>query len=447
MIRRVIQIEEDKCNGCGACAKACHEGAIGMVNGKAKLMRDDYCDGLGDCLPACPMDAIHFIEREAEAYDEAAVLKNKEEKAKAERSRLRQWPVQIKLLPVHAPFYEGANLLIAADCTAYAYAKFHDEFLKNRVVLVGCPKLDSTDYAVKLAEIIRQNNIGFVVALGGGSPMDCAKAAASVALTQDSIRKYHGTGVALPAEHLPLIAIPTTAGTGSEVTCVSVLSDHANGKKAPIVSEGFYPAAAIIDPELTYTMPPAVTAGTGIDVLSHAIEGYWSKGHQPICDTLAIHAAALVFKYLYRAYENPSDEEAREKMCEASVIAGLAFTLPKTTSSHACSFPLTNIYHIPHGEACGLTLDYFVRINARGTGSERVETLAKALGFADAEALADAIFALKQKLGLRCDLKDLHLEEEQIAELVKISRHPNLYNNPVEITDEMLDKMYRYLAN
>ena len=136
MIRRVIQIEEDKCNGCGACAKACHEGAIGMVNGKAKLMRDDYCDGLGDCLPACPMDAIHFIEREAEAYDEAAVLKNKEEKAKAERSRLRQWPVQIKLLPVHAPFYEGANLLIAADCTAYAYAKFHDEFLKDRVVLV-----------------------------------------------------------------------------------------------------------------------------------------------------------------------------------------------------------------------------------------------------------------------------------------------------------------------
>ena len=231
------------------------------------------------------------------------------------------------------------------------------------------------------------------------------------------------------------------------MTCVSVLSDHANGKKAPIVSEGFYPKAAIIDPELTYTMPPAVTAGTGIDVLSHAIEGYWSKGHQPICDTLAIHAAALVFKYLYRAYKNPSDEEAREKMCEASVIAGLAFTLPKTTSSHACSFPLTNIYHIPHGEACGLTLDYFVRINARGTGSERVETLAKALRFADAEALADAIFALKQKLGLRCDLKDLHLEEEQIAELVKISRHPNLYNNPVEITDEMLDKMYRYLAN
>ena len=159
MIRRVIQIEEDKCNGCGACAKACHEGAIGMVNGKAKLMRDDYCDGLGDCLPACPMDAIHFIEREAEAYDEAAVLKNKEEKAKAERSRLRQWPVQIKLAPVNAPWFDGAKLLVAADCTAYAYANFHQDFIKGRITLVGCPKLDAVDYSDKLTEILKHNDI------------------------------------------------------------------------------------------------------------------------------------------------------------------------------------------------------------------------------------------------------------------------------------------------
>ena len=159
MIRRVIQIEEDKCNGCGACAKACHEGAIGMVNGKAKLMRDDYCDGLGDCLPACPMDAIHFIEREAEAYDEAAVLKNKEEKAKAERSRLRQWPVQIKLVPTNAPYFDGAKLLIAADCTAYAYANFHQDFIKGKITLVGCPKLDAVDYSEKLTEIIATNDI------------------------------------------------------------------------------------------------------------------------------------------------------------------------------------------------------------------------------------------------------------------------------------------------
>ena len=306
------------------------------------------------------------------------------------------------------------------------------------------PEVKEVDACAKL---IRENDIEFVVALGGGSALDCAKASATMCFREgESVRTYHGTGVPMPQKHLPLIAVPTTAGTGSEVTCVSVLSDHANGKKAPIVSEGFYPAAAIIDPELTYTMPPQVTAGTGIDVLSHAIEGYWSKGHQPICDVLAMHAAELVFKYVYRAYRKPDDEEAREKMCEASLIAGLAFTLPKTTSSHACSFPLTNIYHIPHGEACGLTLDYFIRINAKGEGGERVEEFARRIGFKDAEEMADAVLELKKKMGLRCDLKDLELDDDQIAELVRISRHPNLYNNPVEITDEMLDEMYRYLA-
>ena len=296
------------------------------------------------------------------------------------------------------------------------------------------------------AAIIREKEIGFVVALGGGSSMDCAKAAASIALTDDSIRKYHGTGVAMPQEHLPLIAVPTTAGTGSEVTCVSVLTDHANGKKSPIVSDGFFPSYAIIDPELTYTMPPKVTAGTGIDVLSHALEGFWSKGHQPICDACALHAAELVFQYLYKAYLDPADEEAREKMCEASLIAGLAFTLPKTTSSHACSFPLTNIHHIPHGEACGMTLDYFARINAKGADGARIDEFARKLGFKDTEEMADAIHELKAKMGLRNDLKDLHLTEEQISELVRISRHPNLYNNPVEITDEMLSEMYHKLA-
>lgn len=296
------------------------------------------------------------------------------------------------------------------------------------------------------ADIIREKKIGFVVALGGGSSMDCAKAAASIALTEDSIRKYHGTGVPMPQEHLPLIAVPTTAGTGSEVTCVSVLTDHANGKKSPIVSDGFFPSYAIIDPELTYTMPPKVTAGTGIDVLSHALEGFWSKGHQPICDACALHAAELVFQYLYKAYLNPNDEEAREKMCEASLIAGLAFTLPKTTSSHACSFPLTNIHHIPHGEACGMTLDYFARINAKGVEGARIDEFARKLGFQDTEDMADAIHELKAKMGLRNDLKDLHLTEEQITDLVRISRHPNLYNNPVDITDEMLNEMYHKLA-
>ena len=149
MVRRIIEIDREKCNGCGACAKACHEGAIGMVDGKAKLLRDDYCDGLGDCLPACPTGAITFTEREAAAYDEAAV----------QASSLRQWPVQIKLLPLRAPWYNGANLLIAADCTAYAYANFHKDFMRGHVTLVGCPKLDGVDYSIKLTEIFRNNDI------------------------------------------------------------------------------------------------------------------------------------------------------------------------------------------------------------------------------------------------------------------------------------------------
>lgn len=156
MIRKIIQIDEDKCNGCGACATACHEGAIGMAEGKAKLLRDDYCDGLGDCLPACPTGAISFVEREAAAYDEAAVLA---EKAKKEHSGLRQWPVQIKLVPATAPWFDGAKLLVAADCTAYAYADFHRDFIRGHITLVGCPKLDAVDYTIKLTEIISNNDI------------------------------------------------------------------------------------------------------------------------------------------------------------------------------------------------------------------------------------------------------------------------------------------------
>lgn len=170
MIRRIIQIDEEKCNGCGACAAACHESAIGMVDGKAKLLRDDYCDGLGDCLPACPTGAITFVEREAAAYDEAAVLAN-QKKATKSQSQLQQWPVQIKLVPTNAPYFDGAKLLIAADCTAYAYANFHEDFIKGRIVLVGCPKLDAADYSEKLEEIIRNNNIASVTIGPHGSSM------------------------------------------------------------------------------------------------------------------------------------------------------------------------------------------------------------------------------------------------------------------------------------
>ena len=164
MIRRIITIDQEKCNGCGLCADACHEGAIGLIDGKATLLREDYCDGLGDCLPACPMNAITFEEREAPAYNEAAVLAAKKARetqtpAISVDSQLRQWPVQIKLAPVNAPWFQGAHLLIAADCTAYAYANFHQDFIRDHVTLVGCPKLDSVDYSQKLTEILKHNDI------------------------------------------------------------------------------------------------------------------------------------------------------------------------------------------------------------------------------------------------------------------------------------------------
>lgn len=188
MIRRIIEIDEEKCNGCGACASACHEGAIGIVNGKAKLLRDDYCDGLGDCLPACPTGAITFTEREAAAYDEKAVAENMKTrsmdkacshsscpgtktrilstkqpktgvKSRENSSQLGQWPCQIKLVPTSAPYFDGANLLVAADCTAYAYANMHNEFMSGKITLIGCPKLDSVDYSEKLTAIFMNNNI------------------------------------------------------------------------------------------------------------------------------------------------------------------------------------------------------------------------------------------------------------------------------------------------
>lgn len=184
MLRKIIKINEDKCNGCGACAAACHEGAIEMINGKARLTREDYCDGLGDCLPACPVDAITFEEREAPEYNEEAVRQAKMQKFGANlpcgcpgtqskaikreaepvksasvASQLSQWPCQIKLVPVNAPYFDDANLLIAADCTAFAYGNFHNDFIRNHITLIGCPKLDEGDYAEKLTQIIANNNI------------------------------------------------------------------------------------------------------------------------------------------------------------------------------------------------------------------------------------------------------------------------------------------------
>lgn len=217
MLRKIIKIDENRCNGCGACAAACHEGAIEIIDGKAVLTREDYCDGLGDCLPECPTDAISIEEREAPAYDETAVLAAKQKKAgqdvktshagcpgmrarqvvhpKRENvsshmpervSQLGQWPCQIKLAPVNAPYFNGAKLLIAADCTAYAYANIHEEFMKGKITLIGCPKLDSGDYSEKLTEIIRNNDIKSVIILRMEVPCCGGLEAAAKRALQDS---------------------------------------------------------------------------------------------------------------------------------------------------------------------------------------------------------------------------------------------------------------------
>jgi len=292
------------------------------------------------------------------------------------------------------------------------------------------------------AAVLKENSCDFVVALGGGSVMDCAKAAATVCLTDCSVECLIGQGKQIPQKHLPIIAIPTTAGTGSEVTCVSVLSDHSKGLKFPVSSDGFYPTVAIVDPELTYSLPAYMTACTGFDALCHSIEAYWSIHHQPICDALAVHAARLVLSNLLNAYRHPDDVTAREKMAEASVVAGLSFAMPKTTSAHACSYPLTNLLGIPHGEACALTITHWLRFNA-ANGSDRPLALAQALGYADVNALADAIEDLRAKTGLLSNLKQYRLNDVQFEALVQGSKHPNLRNNPVTVSEDDLRAIYR----
>lgn len=306
----------------------------------------------------------------------------------------------------------------------------------------------TTDNVNACVELIRSTGADFAVALGGGSPMDCCKAACAIAKGDDVIESYHSGGKAIdPAEVIPMIAITTTSGTASEVTNISVLTDLKQNLKNPLNDPAMYPKIALIDPELTLTVPKQITASTGLDVLSHAVESYWSTLNQPICTACSIYAARLVFEWLEKAYNEPNNLEAREKMAEASIVAGAAFSHPRTTGSHACSFPLTNIYGVPHGEACAFTLDYFIKFNADNADDDgRITKLAKDCGFDTPYAMADEITAMKKRMGMRCNLSEIGCTtDEQIKELTQKSMSMLMKRNPIELTEDDIFKMYNEL--
>lgn len=306
----------------------------------------------------------------------------------------------------------------------------------------------TTDNVNDCVRLMREVDADFAVALGGGSPMDCCKAACAIVRGDDNIEPYHSLGKPISAkEAIPMIAVTTTSGTASEVTNISVLTDINKSLKQPMNDPAMYPKIAVIDPELTLTVPPQVTASTGLDVLSHAIESYWSTLNQPICSACSIYAARLVFEWLEKAYTEPENLTAREKMAEASIVAGVAFSHPRTTGSHACSFPLTNIYGIPHGEACAFTLDYFVKFNAKHADSDgRLDALAKDCGFDSAYEMADEISAMKKRMGMRSRLSEIGCtSDEQIAELTKKSMSMLMKRNPIELSESDIGEMYNKL--
>lgn len=328
-----------------------------------------------------------------------------------------------------------------------------NEFIKNsggkiKEIFTDIRPNPTTDNVDSCAELMRSCNADFAVALGGGSPMDCCKAAAAIARGSGKIAEYHTSGRPVnAAEAIPMIAFPTTSGTASEVTNISVLTDTAKGLKAPMNDPAMYPKIAIIDPELTLSVPPAVTASTGLDVLSHAIESYWSTLNQPLCSACSVYAAKLVFKYLEKAYNEPNNLEAREKMAQASITAGVAFSHPRTTGSHACSFPLTNLYGVPHGEACAFTLDYFVKFNADNADENgRIAAFARECGFKNAYEMANEISAMKKRMGMRSRLSEIGCtSDEQIAELTEKIMSMLMERNPIALSKQNILEMYRAL--
>ncbi|MDD4001030.1 MAG: iron-containing alcohol dehydrogenase [Bacilli bacterium] len=286
-----------------------------------------------------------------------------------------------------------------------------------------------------LNKLIKAEKCDFLIAIGSGSSLDLAKFAAGTAFGEAELKDYLLGETPFPELYLPLIAIPTTSGTGSEVTAVSVMS--MDGNKYTVSSPHFLPHTSIVDPSLTLSLSSRLTAVTGLDALSHALEAFWSIHHQPLTDLYALESCKLIFGNLRKAFDNPDNLEARTALAYASLLAGLAFAQAKTAAVHACSYPLSNLYYLPHGEACTFTLDKFILINA----SERLKELSKALGFMNLEEMAYQVFSLKRHMGLRWTLHDVGIKD--VKELSKAClKHPLMKNNPVKLKLSDLEEMY-----
>ena len=318
------------------------------------------------------------------------------------------------------------------------------EALRERIPAIGAiysevqpnPQLSG---AAAAAALIRELDADGVVAVGGGSTLDTAKFAAAIAHDGGAAEAYFRGERPFPAAHIPVVTVPSTAGTGSEVTQVSVMS-HGREKRT-INHPAFMPAAAVVDPLLTLSVPPRTTMITGLDALAHALEGYWSRNHQPISDQMAKEAVRLVLEHLESAWRDGSNPEARTGMSLAALLGGLAFALPKTAGSHACSYPLSEDYGLPHGEACAFTLDSFVRLNA----DERLEALCRAAGLRSTEELAERIAALKRLGGLRTRLSELgNVDADKLAR--DCAAHPLMQNNPVPMDAAAVRRMFEQLA-
>ena len=297
------------------------------------------------------------------------------------------------------------------------------------------PQLDGVKETVRLARTLGADAI---VGIGGGSAMDTAKFAAAAAPGDAEVEAYYIGEVPFPAKPLTVIAVPTTAGTGAEVTQVSVMSR--GSEKRSINNPLFMPTAAIVDPSLTMTVPPRTTMNTGLDALAHALEGFWSRNHQPIADLFAVEAVRIIMENLETAWRDGGNAEARGNMLYASLLAGLAFSNPRTAGCHACSYPLSEDYHLPHGEACAFTLDSFVRINS----DDRLEKLCRMAGMSGTEELALRIAALKELAELRTRLSQLgDVDMDKLCR--DAAAHVLMRNNPVQLDEAGIREMFEKL--